>query len=248
MGGGQLATSGIAPDLERVRTCWISAAGRGSPLLNWRSGSGPKAGCWLSTSRRASSPLWSAKRAVSGSGSSRHGWRRPSNFNWSPPHWTAPLRAGSSAFCRDPAPVIHRVVAGLRPGGRLVIWDYLNYRATTLQPRSPVFDRVLAAVKESWKATGGDLDVGARLPGLVVKSGCRLVDLVPLVEGSSDPARRFWDWPTQFFFGYVPRLVEAGLLTEADRCAFEAEWRARERDPGTFLSSPPMIGIIAEKT
>ena len=57
----------------------------------------------------------------------------------------------------------------------------------------------------------------------------------------------FWDWPTQFFFGYVPLLVEAGLLTEAEGCAFEAEWRVRERDSGTFLSPPPMIGIIAEK-
>ena len=151
------------------------------------------------------------------------------------------------SFLRDPAPVIDRVVSGLRPGGRLVIWDYLNYRATTLQPRSPVFDRVLAAVDESWKRTGGDLDVGARLPGLVVKSGCRLVDLVPLAKFIR-PGTRFWDWPTQFFFGYVPRLVEAGLLAEADRCAFEAEWRAGERDPGTFLSAPPMIGIIAEKT
>ncbi len=150
-------------------------------------------------------------------------------------------------FLRDPAPVIDRVVSGLRPGGRLVIWDYLNYRATTLQPRSPVFDRVLAAVKESWKPTGGDLDVGARLPGLVVESGCRLVDLVPLVRFIR-PGTRFWDWPNQFFSGYVPRLVEAGLLTEAERRAFEAEWRARERDPGAFLSAPPMIGIIAEKT
>lgn len=150
-------------------------------------------------------------------------------------------------FLRHPAPVIDRVVSGLRPGGRLVIWDYLNYRATTLQPHSPVFDRVLAAVKESWKPTGGDLDVGARLPGLVVESGCRLVDLVPLVKFIR-PGTEFWDWPTQFFFGYVPRLVEAGLLTEEDRYAFETEWRARERDPGTFLSSPPMIGIIAEKT
>ena len=149
-------------------------------------------------------------------------------------------------FLPDPAPVIDRVVSGLRPGGRLVIWDYLNYRSTMLQPRSPAFDRVLAAVYESWKRTGGDLDVGARLPGLIVKSGCRLVDLVPLVRFIR-PGTMFWDWPTQFFFGYVPLLVEAGLLTEAEGCAFEAEWRVRERDSGTFLSPPPMIGIIAEK-
>ena len=149
-------------------------------------------------------------------------------------------------FLPDPAPVIDRVVRGLRPGGRLVVWDYLNYGATSLQPRSPAFDRVLAAVSESWRRSGGDLNVGGRLPGLIANSGCRLVDLVPLVRFIR-PGTAFWDWPTQFFFSHVPRLVETGLLTEAERCAFEAEWRDRERDPGAFLSAPPMIGIIAEK-
>ena len=149
-------------------------------------------------------------------------------------------------FLPDPAPVIERIVSGLRPGGRLVVWDYLNYRATTLQPRSPAFDRVLAAVEESWRRTGGDLDVGGRLPGLIAGSGCRVLDLVPLARFVR-PGTTFWDWPTGFFFGYMPRLVEAGLLTEAERRAFEAEWRDREREPGAFLSTPPMIGIIAEK-
>ena len=149
-------------------------------------------------------------------------------------------------FLPDPAPVIERVVLGLRPGGRLVVWDYLNYSATTLQPRSPAFDRVLAAVYESWRRTGGSLNVGDRLPALIAESGCRLIDLVPLVRFVR-PGTTFWDWPTQFFFGYVPRLVEAGLLTEAEQSAFESEWRDRERDPGAFLSTPPMIGIIAEK-
>lgn len=149
-------------------------------------------------------------------------------------------------FLPDPAPVIERVVHGLRPGGRLVVWDYLNYRATTLQPRSPAFDRVLAAVDESWRRTGADLNVGGRLPGLIGESGCRLLELVPLLRYVR-PGTPFWDWPTGFFFGYVPRLVEAGLLTEAEQRAFEADWRDREKQPGTFLSSPPMIGIIAEK-
>lgn len=149
-------------------------------------------------------------------------------------------------FLPDPAPVIARVVQGLRPGGRLVVWDYLNYRATTLQPRSPAFDRVLAAVDESWRRTGADLNVGGRLPGLIAESGCRLLELVPLVRYVR-PGTPLWDWPTGFFFGYVPRLVEAGFLTEAERGAFEADWRDREKQPGTFLSSPPMIGIIAEK-
>ncbi len=149
-------------------------------------------------------------------------------------------------FLPDPAPVLERVVSGLRPGGRLVVWDYLNYHATTLHPRSPAFDRVLAAVYESWRRTGGDLNVGGRLPGLIAGTGCRVLDLVPLARFAR-PGAALWEWPTSFFFGYAPRLVEAGLLTEAERRAFEAEWREREQEPGAFLSTPPMVGIIAEK-
>ena len=149
-------------------------------------------------------------------------------------------------FLPDPAPVIDRVASGLRPGGRVVVWDYLNYGATTLQPRSPAFDRILRAVDESFRRSGGDLNVGGRLPGLVAESGCRLLELVPLTRFVR-PGTAFWDWPTQFFFSHVPRLVEAGLLTKAERRAFEDEWRVREREPGAFLQAPPMIGIVAEK-
>ena len=129
-------------------------------------------------------------------------------------------------FLPDPAPVIERVVSGLRPGGRFVVWDYLNYHATKLYPRSPAFDRVLAAVYESWRRTGGDLNVGERLPGLLARAGCRVLDLVPILRFAR-PGTEFWQWPAGFFFGYVPRLVEAGLLTGAERRAFEAEWRER---------------------
>lgn len=149
-------------------------------------------------------------------------------------------------FLPDPAPVVRRVVSGLRPGGRFVVWDYLHYHATKLHPRSPACDRVLEAVYESWRLTGGDLDIGARLPGLLEAAGCSVVDLVPIVRFAR-PGTALWEWPTGFFFGYMPRLVEAGLLTETERRAFEAEWRERERDPGAFLSAPPMVGIIAEK-
>ncbi len=239
-------TSGTAPGLGWVRGCWISAADRVSPLLNWRTGSGPRAGCLPSTSRRRF--IASLVREAGRLGIEQLTARveRVEELRLEPASLDGAFARWIFCFLPDPAPVIDRVVSGLRPGGRLVIWDYLNYSSTMLQPRSPAFDRVLAAVYESWKRTGGDLDVGARLPGLIVKSGCRLVDLVPLVRFIR-PGTMFWDWPTQFFFGYVPRLVEAGLLTEAERCAFEVEWRVRERDSGTFLSPPPMIGIIAEK-
>ena len=149
-------------------------------------------------------------------------------------------------FLPDPGAVIARVVPALRSGGRFAVQDYLNYRATTLEPRSPAFDRVIAAVQESWRRTGADLDVGGRLPALLADHRCRVRELVPMVRFAR-PGSAFWEWPKRFFFGYVPRLVEAGLLTTAELAAFETEWRDREQNPAAFLSTPPMVGIIAEK-
>lgn len=45
----------------------------------------------------------------------------------------------------------------------------------------------------------------------------------------------------------MPQLVECGLLTTAELAAFETEWRNREQNPAAFLSTPPMVGVIAEK-
>ena len=150
-------------------------------------------------------------------------------------------------FLTDPAAVIDRIVTGLRPGGRLVAWDFLNYDAMALLPRSPAFERVKAAIYESFASSGGDLNIGDRLPRLISASGCRLVDLVPLVRFIR-PGTSFWKWPTQFFSNYLPQLVETGFLTKRERLGFETEWRERERDPGSFLFAPPVIGIVAEKT
>ena len=49
-------------------------------------------------------------------------------------------------FLRDPVPVVERIASGLRPGGRVVLWDYLNYRAARLEPPCAAFERVLAPV------------------------------------------------------------------------------------------------------
>ncbi len=137
-------------------------------------------------------------------------------------------------------------MSGLRPGGRVVVWDYLNYCAARIEPPNRALERLIAAGGERWRRTGGDLDVGARLPRMLEHAGCRLLELVPLVE----LARRgtpVWDWARSSLFGYAPRLVAPGLRDEADRRVFETAWREREESAGAFFSTPPMIGVIAEK-
>ena len=149
-------------------------------------------------------------------------------------------------FLQEPEAVVARVAAALRAGGVFAVQDYFNYRALALVPRSPAFDRVIPAVSASWRQSGGDLEIGSRLPTMLIRHGLRLREVRPLTR-LVRPGSSLWTWAKRFFFGYVPRLVEAGLLGLDEQSAFEREWCERERDPGAFLYTPPVIDLIGEK-
>ena len=149
-------------------------------------------------------------------------------------------------FLEEPEAVVGRVAAALRAGGVFAVQDYFNYHALALVPRSPAFDRVIPAVSASWRQSGGDLEIGSRLPTMLIRHGLRLREVRPLTH-LARPGSPLWNWAKRFFFGYVPRLVEAGMLGPDEQSAFEREWCERERDPGTFLYTPPVIDLIGEK-
>jgi hypothetical protein len=53
-----------------------------------------------------------------------------------------------------------------------------------------------------------------------------------------------WHWPTTFFANFLPVLAEAGVLTDAEKEAFEQEWAKRSTDPAAYFSTPPMVEVV----
>jgi SAM-dependent methyltransferase len=149
-------------------------------------------------------------------------------------------------FVRRPDAVLKQVARRLKRGGRFVIQDYYRYESITIAPQSEAFRRVFRAVAESWRAHGGDPDVGCRLPGLLERAGFDVQEITPIVRGAR-PGSSLWDWPDSFFDIYLPILVKSRFITASDDRAFRREWAKRSRDPGAFFTSPPMIEIIAVK-
>jgi SAM-dependent methyltransferase len=149
-------------------------------------------------------------------------------------------------FVPDPAAVLARVAAALKPGGRFAIQDYYRYTGVVLAPPSDAFARVVRGVDASWRASGGDPDVGQRLPQLLERAGLRVREVAPLVR-IGRPGTMVWDWPPAFFRLFLPRLVAGGFLAQADADAYWRDVQARERDPAAFLATPPMLDIVAEK-
>jgi hypothetical protein len=121
--------------------------------------------------------------------------------------------------------------------------DYFRYSNMALSPRTPSLERVAHAVEESWRRAGGDLDVAGRLPGLMTAAGLEVREFRPIVR-LARPGSALWHWPTLFFKTYVPRLVEMGLLSPAERASFERDWEKASRDPLAFFTTPPIYGVI----
>jgi SAM-dependent methyltransferase len=149
-------------------------------------------------------------------------------------------------FVADPAAVLAGLARALRPGGRLAISDYFHYRGMRLLPGGKAFDEVIAVVVRSWEASGGDSNIGQRLPALLAAAGFELKEAVPLVR-SARPGTTLWSWPTTFFRNFLPTLVQRGLLTQSQCDGFQGLWAAHAADPAAVFFTPPMAEIIAVK-
>jgi len=149
-------------------------------------------------------------------------------------------------FLDDPESVIRHVAAALKPGGRFAILDYFRYLAIHLEPPSDRFRHVFEQVHRSLADAGGDLDVGGKLPALLVRHGFAVDSLVP-VWRAARPGSPVWRWVTQFQGTYFPGLVDQGRLTREELDAFRAEWAEREAEGNSIFFSPPMLAITATR-
>ncbi len=152
-------------------------------------------------------------------------------------------------FCFLPEP--EAVIEGLSPliktGGRIAVQDYFNYeRSMTLAPRREAFTKVVQATAASWRSRGGDTDVMAKLPGMLEQNGFK-VEYVNVIQRMARPGEQMWHWPQSFFDVFMPKLVQAGFIEEADRVAALAAWKEASNNPSSFVLLPPVFELIAVK-
>jgi len=149
-------------------------------------------------------------------------------------------------FVPRPDAVVARVARALKPGGVFAVQDYIDWQALSLSPKSDAFLRVMPAIGKSWRAPGGDPEVGKRLPAMMAAAGLRIDEVRPL-QRIARPGDPLWQWPTTFFRNFIPLLVERGLVSAEELRSFEREWAERTRDPNAMFWTPSMVEIIARR-
>lgn len=149
-------------------------------------------------------------------------------------------------FVRDPAAVVRSVAKALRPGAHFVIHDYFNYGSMTPGPRRKSHDVVVAATMKSWRDKGGDPDVMARVPTLLLANGFSIEHM----QAHTRVARgcdAMFAWVDTWWRTFAPKLVGMGLISAADCEQLFADLTAIRNSEGEFVQCPTVYEVIARK-
>lgn len=151
------------------------------------------------------------------------------------------------AFVPEPRRLLERASRVLRRGGAMVLHEYSDYRSWRLSPRSPEFESFVLEVMASWRANGGEPDVGLDLPRWLGELGFEVRSLTPL-QDAARPGDHVWHWPRAFVASGIRRMVDLGRLTESQAQAIAAAYAKFESTPHAFQLTPSVLEIIAFKS
>jgi SAM-dependent methyltransferase len=150
------------------------------------------------------------------------------------------------AFVPGPRDLLERAVSALKPGGTIVLHEYLDYRTWRLFPTSEVFEEFVQEVMSSWRANGGEPDIGPSLAQWLPELGVEVKSLIPIQETvrAHDP---LCAWPDAFIGTGVDRLVKLGRITPEKGKAIHAAYAQHRKMPNAFQSTPSVLEIIGVK-
>lgn len=151
------------------------------------------------------------------------------------------------AFCRDDmAAALGNIRESLRPGGVFAAMEYLTLRSVTSSPPSAAFDANTRAWIDFYAQHGGDSTVGAALPQQLTAAGFRIRSLT-CVGGMADPRHRWWAWWGRLIADFGPRFLELGLLQRDEWELLQKDWERFSRQPDSFIYTPILLQVIAER-
>jgi SAM-dependent methyltransferase len=150
------------------------------------------------------------------------------------------------AFVGDPRALLERIAARLRPGGTIVIHEYLNYATWRMLPPLVELDAFVVAVMASWRASGGEPDVGVHVPRWLEDLEFTVESARPLLHVAR-PGDPMWQWPAAFLDAGTERLAALGQMPSQDAAAIRRAFARAAATSGIRMSTPAVLQVIARR-
>jgi len=148
-------------------------------------------------------------------------------------------------FLPDVEAHLRKLVAALKPGGRIAIEDYCR-GTLRMVPEPAEWDDFLTADLAFFASQGGDANIGARLPSLYERAGLEVVDVTPTTRVGR-PGSIEWDWMSTYFLDVLPRYGRFRPFSSAKAAALRRHWLAAARRRTSILISPTVIDVVGRK-
>jgi len=152
-----------------------------------------------------------------------------------------------ASFVPNVPRLIEHVMAALRPGGKAIFHEYVDYGAFRTVPRLASFDAFLTEVIASWRAEGGEPDVADAVLQALHTAGFEILETTPLVFAVG-PAHVMWQWPESFLRVTLDRWTALGRVTKESAMQTLQEVEQLGRSPNARIITPVVLQIVARKT
>jgi SAM-dependent methyltransferase len=151
-----------------------------------------------------------------------------------------------ACFVSSPATLVQRIADALRKGGVAVFHEYSNYGTFQFAPRRPPMESFAREVEASWRAAGGEPNIGLELPVLLPAAGLRVRHVRHHVFAIT-PRDAMWQWPASFVDINLNRMLELGRVSAEWVGQVRKDFRDAEADERTLMTTPLVIEVIAER-
>lgn len=163
----------------------------------------------------------------------------PGEFDASWCRWVA-------SFVPSPRTLVQKLAAAVRVGGVAIFHEYIDYASWRYVPSRPIAEDFVRQVMASWREAGGEPDIAPALLSLLAEYGLCVRQATPRVF-CARPRDYVWQWPAAFLTTNLDRLRKVGRADPAWLAAVRQEFQAAEADPGSFVITPMVLEIIAER-
>ena len=149
-------------------------------------------------------------------------------------------------FVSNPELAVKKIGGVLREGGRAIFHEYGHYTTWKFFPRRNALEEFRSHVIASWRESGGEPDTGLRLPSWLTSNGFVVRSVVPQIF-CIQPRDYMWQWPAQFIQVHLLRLQELGKIDAEFADNVRADLAATEKEQPSFMLTPLVLEIVAEK-
>jgi len=149
-------------------------------------------------------------------------------------------------FVSNPELLIKKIANTLRKGGRAIFHEYGHYTTWRFIPQRKSIEEFRSHVIATWRESGGEPDTGRQLPSWLTNNGFAVRTVVPRIF-CLRPNDYMWQWPAQFIHVHLLRLQELGRIDAAFADQVRADLAAAEKEKDSFMLTPLVLEVVAEK-